>query len=147
VGTIQADGVAGRGFIAIAAVIFGGWTLKGTLAGAAVFGIADAMRLALPVLGYALNPQLLGEHAVRDGARHHAVLRPPHPAARVRWRSRSCAASRDRPRTARRTPSRRNSMKAAVYDRHGGPEVLEHREVPDPSPDRATWWCRWRSRR
>jgi general nucleoside transport system permease protein len=59
VGTFQADGVAGRGFIAIAAVIFGGWTLKGTLAGAAVFGIADAMRLALPALGYALNPQLL----------------------------------------------------------------------------------------
>ncbi len=59
VGKFEADGVAGRGFIAIAAVIFGGWTLKGTIAGAAVFGVADAMRLALPALGYTLNPQLL----------------------------------------------------------------------------------------
>lgn len=25
-------------------------------------------------------------------------------------------------------------MKAVVYDRHGGPEVLEFRDVPDPSP-------------
>jgi general nucleoside transport system permease protein len=59
VGRFEADGVAGRGFIAIAAVIFGGWTLKGTIAGAVVFGFADAMRLALPALGYELNAQLL----------------------------------------------------------------------------------------
>jgi simple sugar transport system permease protein len=58
-GTFEADGVAGRGFIALAAVVFGGWTLKGTVAGCLVFGTADAMRLALPALGYQLNPQLL----------------------------------------------------------------------------------------
>src|SRR5437868_5438875 len=26
-------------------------------------------------------------------------------------------------------------MRAVVYERHGGPEVLEAREVPDPEPD------------
>ena len=42
----------------IAAVIFGGWTLRGTIAGCFLFGGADALRLALPALGYQLNPQL-----------------------------------------------------------------------------------------
>jgi simple sugar transport system permease protein len=50
---------AGRGYVVIAAVIFGGWTLRGTLLGCLLFGSADALRLALPALGYALNPQLL----------------------------------------------------------------------------------------
>lgn len=50
---------AGRGFLAIAAVIFGAWTLRGTLAGCLLFGAADALRLALPSLGYELNSQLL----------------------------------------------------------------------------------------
>ena len=50
---------AGRGFIAIAAVIFGGWTLRGTISGCFLFGVADALRLALPALGHNLNPQLL----------------------------------------------------------------------------------------
>jgi NADPH2:quinone reductase len=27
-----------------------------------------------------------------------------------------------------------NTVKAVVYERHGGPEVLEYREVPDPTP-------------
>jgi NADPH2:quinone reductase len=26
-------------------------------------------------------------------------------------------------------------MHAVVYERHGGPEVLEYREVPDPTPE------------
>ena len=54
-----ADGVGGRGFIALTAVIFGGWTLRGTIAGALVFGVFDAMRFALPSLGYKVNVQLL----------------------------------------------------------------------------------------
>jgi simple sugar transport system permease protein len=58
-GKFGADGVSGRGFIALAAVIFGGWTLRGTIAGALVFGTFDAFRFALPALGYTLNPQLL----------------------------------------------------------------------------------------
>jgi general nucleoside transport system permease protein len=59
VGKFGADGVSGRGFIAIAAVIFGGWTLRGTVAGACVFGLFDALRLALPALGHRVNPQVL----------------------------------------------------------------------------------------
>ena len=59
VGSFDTGGVGGRGFIAIAAVYFGGWTLRGTLLGAVIFGLADAFRLAVPVLGYQLNAQLL----------------------------------------------------------------------------------------
>ena len=59
VGTFNSNMTAGRGFIVIAAVIFGGWTLRGTIAGCFLFGGADALRLALPALGYTVNPQLL----------------------------------------------------------------------------------------
>ncbi len=59
VGTFNSNMTAGRGFIVIAAVIFGGWTLRGTVAGCFLFGGVDALRLALPALGYAINPQLL----------------------------------------------------------------------------------------
>ena len=59
VGSFDMGAVGGRGFIAIAAVYFGGWTLRGTLLGALLFGLADAFRLAVPVLGYQLNAQLL----------------------------------------------------------------------------------------
>ena len=59
VGSFDVGAVGGRGFIAIAAVYFGGWTLRGTLIGALLFGMADAFRLAVPVLGYQANAQLL----------------------------------------------------------------------------------------
>lgn len=59
VGSFDTGGVGGRGFIAIAAVYFGGWTLFGTMLGALMFGLADAFRLTLPVLGYSLNAQFL----------------------------------------------------------------------------------------
>jgi ABC-type uncharacterized transport system permease subunit len=59
VGTFTSDMTAGRGYIVIAAVIFGGWTLRGTITGCLLFGGADALRLALPALGYTLNAQLL----------------------------------------------------------------------------------------
>jgi ABC-type uncharacterized transport system permease subunit len=59
VGTFNSNMTAGRGFIVIAAVIFGGWTLRGTVAGCLLFGGADALRLALPAIGWNINPQLL----------------------------------------------------------------------------------------
>ena len=59
VGTFNSNMTAGRGYIVIAAVIFGGWTLRGTIAGCFLFGGADALRLALPALGYSLNSQAL----------------------------------------------------------------------------------------
>ena len=59
VGSFNTNMTAGRGFIVIAAVIFGAWRLKGTLLGCFLFGAADALRLALPALGVQLNPQLL----------------------------------------------------------------------------------------
>ncbi len=48
VGRFEESGVSGRGFIAIAAVIFGGWTLRGTIAGCLVFALALSLRLQLP---------------------------------------------------------------------------------------------------
>ncbi len=59
VGLFNQGMTAGRGFIVIAAVIFGGWTLRGTLLGCLLFGGADALRLALPPLGVVLTPELL----------------------------------------------------------------------------------------
>lgn len=48
VGRFDEGIVSGRGFIAIAAVIFGGWTLRGTVAGCLVFAMALALRLNIP---------------------------------------------------------------------------------------------------
>jgi simple sugar transport system permease protein len=38
---------AGRGFIALSVVIFGRWSVRGTVAGTALFGIAAALQYAL----------------------------------------------------------------------------------------------------
>jgi ABC-type uncharacterized transport system permease subunit len=59
VGLFNQNMTAARGYVVIAAVIFGGWTVKGTIAGCLLFAAADAMRLALPALGFTLNAQLL----------------------------------------------------------------------------------------
>lgn len=59
VGSFNTNMTAGRGFIVIAAVIFGGWTLRGAIAGCLLFGAADALRLALPAMGFEINAQLL----------------------------------------------------------------------------------------
>ncbi|MEN8112984.1 MAG: ABC transporter permease [Actinomycetota bacterium] len=59
VGSFDTGMVGGRGFIAIAAVYFGGWTLSGALLGAFLFGLADAFRLTLPVLGYQMNAHMM----------------------------------------------------------------------------------------
>jgi simple sugar transport system permease protein len=44
--------IGGRGYIAIAAVIFGGWTLKGTVAGCVTFGLVGSFVLTIPSLGF-----------------------------------------------------------------------------------------------
>jgi simple sugar transport system permease protein len=59
VGLFNQNMTAGRGFIVNAAVIFGGWRMSGAVAGCFLFGAADAMRLALPAVGYTIQPQLL----------------------------------------------------------------------------------------
>jgi ABC-type uncharacterized transport system permease subunit len=59
VGQFEDSIVGGRGFIALIAVIFGGWTLRGTLAGCVLFGAVLSFRLSLPALGYELNGDLL----------------------------------------------------------------------------------------
>jgi simple sugar transport system permease protein len=43
---------AGRGYIAVAAVIFGGWRVGGVLAACFVFGGADALQLRLQAVGF-----------------------------------------------------------------------------------------------
>jgi len=49
----------GRGFIAIAAVVFGGWRLRGVIGAAAVFGLGSALQFELPALGVEVPNQLL----------------------------------------------------------------------------------------
>lgn len=52
--------IGGRGYIAIAAVIFGGWTLKGSIAGCVAFGLVGSLVLTIPSLGYqAIDPAFL----------------------------------------------------------------------------------------
>lgn len=59
VGLFEDSVVGGRGFIAIAAVIFGGWTLRGTVAGCVIFAGALSFRLSVQGLGYEVNSELL----------------------------------------------------------------------------------------
>ncbi|MDC0359237.1 ABC transporter permease [Acidimicrobiales bacterium] len=59
VGLFEDSIVGGRGFIAIAAVIFGGWTLRGTIAGCVIFAGALSFRLSVQGLGYEVNSELL----------------------------------------------------------------------------------------
>jgi simple sugar transport system permease protein len=59
VGTFQPGMINGRGFIAIAAVIFGGWTLRGTVVGCILFGFVEALTIATSVNGYDIDPFIL----------------------------------------------------------------------------------------
>ncbi len=59
VGSFQSGMINGRGFIAIAAVIFGGWTLRGTVIGCVLFGLVEALTIATSVNGYTIDPFIL----------------------------------------------------------------------------------------
>lgn len=59
VGAFQAGMINGRGFIAIAAVIFGGWTLRGTILGCLLFGAVEALTIATATKQYEIDPFLL----------------------------------------------------------------------------------------
>lgn len=59
VGSFQPGMINGRGFIAIAAVIFGGWTLRGTILGCVIFGLVEALAIAIPANNYSVDPFLL----------------------------------------------------------------------------------------
>ena len=69
--------VGGRGFIAIAAVIFGGWTLRGTVAGCVVFAGALSFRLSMQGFGLRGQQRTPAVVAVPRDPRRHGDLRPP----------------------------------------------------------------------
>jgi ABC-type uncharacterized transport system permease subunit len=58
-GTFTEGMSGGRGFIAIAAVVFGGWRIFGVVGAALLFGAALTLRFELPALGLNLPNQLL----------------------------------------------------------------------------------------
>ncbi len=50
---------SGKSIIAIAAVIFGGWTVRGVLGGCLLFGFAESVSFAVQAKGYDVNLNLL----------------------------------------------------------------------------------------
>ena len=77
-GSFEDSLVGGRGYIAIAAVIFGGWTLKGTVGGCVLFGIVGSFVLTIPGARLRVDRHLVP----RDGSqrrddRGHGDLRDP----------------------------------------------------------------------
>lgn len=58
-GSFQMEMTAGKGFIALAAMIFGAWHPIGAFGAALVFGFADSAQALLSVLGVHVPPQLL----------------------------------------------------------------------------------------
>jgi ABC-type uncharacterized transport system permease subunit len=59
VGTFTDNMTAGRGFIALAAVVFGRWKPVGTLVAVVVFALADALAIRAQSLGVHIPNQLL----------------------------------------------------------------------------------------
>lgn len=60
VGAVSDEMTAGMGYVAIAAVLLGGWTVRGTVIACALFGAVEGTAVTLPALGVTVNSQLLG---------------------------------------------------------------------------------------
>jgi general nucleoside transport system permease protein len=82
-GTFAEGMSAGRGFIAIAIVVLGRWTLRGVVAGALLFGAASALQYAFQAMGWDVPYQvfLVVPYLLTLGALAGALGRARAPAA------------------------------------------------------------------
>ena len=76
-GSFQMQMSAGRGFIALAAVIFGAWNPIYAFGAALVFGFADSAQALLSILGVDVPPQLLNSVPVHRDDRRRRGRRGP----------------------------------------------------------------------
>ncbi len=119
--------IGGRGYIAIAAVIFGGWTLKGTVAGCITFGLVGSFVLTIPSLGYkSIDSSFLVDRSQRRDRRGDGGVRQTGPPA-----------GGPRP-----TVHPRSAMKAVLYDRPGGSGgAAVRRRAPTRCRAAPMWSC------